>query len=227
MSESRTGATAWRLDGALFSLVILLFAAVAAHGAPASAPQWSHDGLQLRESKDLDLLYVRPEATLAGYRSVLLDPVEVAFHKSWKPDTRRVRQSDRERIRKELAEEARAVFTKELVKDGRYQMASAPGPDVLRVTAAIINLYVTAPDTMEAGISRTYTVSAGEMTLVAELRDSETGEILARAADRKAASNNGLMQWTTRVTNVAEARQILGSWAKILRKALDAARSQK
>ena len=57
------------------------------------------------------------------------------------------------------------------------------GPDTLRVSAAIVNLYVTAPDTMSAGRSRTYTANSGQMTLVVELRDSVTGELLARAVD--------------------------------------------
>jgi hypothetical protein len=62
------------------------------------------------------------------------------------------------------------------------------------------------------------------MTLIAELRDSDSGQILARAADHKNASSSSFMTWTNSVTNTAEARRIMRSWAQTLRGALDAAR---
>jgi len=96
------------------------------------------------------------------------------------------------------------------------------GPDVLRVKVHIVNLYVTAPDTGGAGRSRTYTVSAGEMTLFAELFDSETGETLSRVVDRRVArSAGGRMTLSSGMANRAEAQDIASSWARILRTALD------
>lgn len=224
MRQSRIPAAGRRLGGAVVLIVLGLVAGAAQAATAGGEPETSYDGLQKVKSKDLDLLYVRPGATLAGYKKLWLDPVEIAFHKSWKPDTRQVDAADRERIRRELAEESRKVFIEELTQKGGYEMVTAAGPDVLRVTAAIINLYISAPDTMQAGRSRTYTLSPGEMTLVAELRDSETGAILARAADRKAGASSGRMQWTTRASNVAEARRALRAWAVVLRNGLDAAR---
>jgi hypothetical protein len=187
-------------------------------------PAVSHDGLKLASSKNVALIYIREGATLAGYSKVMIDPVQVAFDKSWSRDRRDIREDERERIRNDLAEEFRQVFTEELEAGGSYQIVDSGGPDVLRVTAAIIDLYVTAPDVMTAGRTRSYTVSAGRMTLVAELRDTESGAILARVADRKEASNHNTFTWTTRASNTADARRILKSWAGALRKGLDAAR---
>lgn len=187
-------------------------------------PAVSHDGLRLASSKNVDLIYIREGATLAGYRQVMLDPVQVAFDKSWSRDRREVRADDRERIRNDLAEEFREVFTEELEKGAKYEVVDTPAPEVLRVTAAIVDLYVEAPDIPRAGRVETYTVSAGRMTLVAELRDSESGAILARVADRKEASNTNTFTWTNRATNTADARRILRRWAGALRKGLDSAR---
>lgn len=197
-----------------------------------SSPAWpdkqppavSHDGLKLATSKNVDVIYIREGATLAGYRKVMLDPVQVAFDKSWSKERRDVDADERERIRNGLAEEFRQVFTEELEASGGYEVVATAGPDVLRVTAAIVDLYVSAPDVASAGRSKTYTVSAGRMTLIAELRDTESGAILARVADRKEASNAVSLQWTTRVTNTADARRILRRWAGALRKGLDSAR---
>lgn len=187
-------------------------------------PAVTHDGLKLAPSKNVALVYIREGATFAGYGKVMIDPVQVAFDKSWSRDRRDIREDERERIRKGLADEFRKVFTEVLEEGGSYQIVDAGGPDVLRVTAAIIDLYVTAPDVQTAGRNRTYTVSAGRMTLVAELRDTESGAILARVADRKEASNHNTFTWTTRASNTADARRILRSWAGALRKGLDSAR---
>ncbi len=49
-----------------------------------------------------------------------------------------------------------------------------------------------------------------------------TGDILARAADRKAArSVAGHLSYTNRVTNRADARRMMGTWAELLRDRLD------
>ena len=206
-------------------LVTALVLALPSAGSAEEPPATTFDGLHLVKSKKLDLVYVMPGATLRGYNKVWLDPVQVAFAKSWKPDPRKVDAQDRERIRSELAAEFMRVFRQELEEKGGYAIVSSAGPDVLRVVPAITDLYIAAPDTQETGRTKVYTVSPGEMTLVAELRDAETGAILARVADRKGRSF-GPMQWTTKASNVTEARRILRAWATTLRAGLDAARGQ-
>jgi hypothetical protein len=57
-----------------------------------------------------------------------------------------------------------------------------------------------------------------------QLHDSITGQLLARAYDHRD-SGPDMWQWTTSVTNSAEARRIIASWATALRKALDASRA--
>ena len=157
-----------------------------------------------------------------------LDPIEVEFDKNWKPNeserspSRRLTNSDLEKIKKTLAEEFRKVFTEELAKNG-YPVVDQDGDDVLRVSAAIANLYITAPEKMSAGRSRTYTTNAGHMTLVAELRDSVTGKLMARAVDSVQARDTGTFMITTSVSNLASARTALSKWARVLREGMDAA----
>ncbi|MBK6350519.1 MAG: hypothetical protein IPF50_12295, partial [Proteobacteria bacterium] len=57
--------------------------------------------------------------------------------------------------------------------------------DVLRLSTAIVNLYINAPDTMEAGRVQTYAAEAGEATLNLEVRDSRTNALLGRVVDRR------------------------------------------
>jgi len=74
---------------------------------------------------------------------------------------------------------------------------------------------------MSAGRSRTYTTSAGHATLVAELRDSVTGKLMARAVDSVQGRDTGSFQITNSVTNMSAARNALSKWARVLREGLD------
>jgi hypothetical protein len=188
----------------------------------------SHDGLQKISVKGIDLAYARPGATLAGYNRVKLEPVEVSFSKDWNPTAStgsRIKPSSevRENIRTGVAKLVYEEFVKELQNKGSYKVVDEIGPDVLRVKTYIANLYVSAPDTGSAAISRTYTVSAGEMTLVSELYDSETGQILARVVDRHEARRAGTLMLTNSATNFGEAQSAASAWARTLRSGLDRA----
>jgi len=204
---------------------------VAALGSLPSAvskePPKEWDGLELRPSKNVAALYVRPGASLAGYKHVRLEPLEVHFDKNWDPNasrmgTNRLTKDDFDRIKQGLSDEFAKVIKKELA-DGGYDLVTEAGEDVLDVTPIIVDLYIAAPDKPYAGRSRTYTADPGRMTLVAELRDSETQQVLARAIDPRRASGTGTFQITTSVSNLGAAAQIIERWASALRKALDAA----
>jgi hypothetical protein len=187
----------------------------------------SHDGLQKIDVEGIDLAYAKPGATLAAYNKVKIAPVEVAFDKDWNP-TRpgsliRISTEEREEIRTRVAKLVYEEFVRELQRNSGYKVVDESGPDVLRVDVKIVDLYVNAPDTATNALSRSYTVSAGEMTLFAELFDSETGQVLARVVDRREARSTGMLTLTSRVMNEAEAQHIASTWARILRQGLDKA----
>src|SRR5262249_25527229 len=85
--------------------------------------------------------------------------------------------------------------------------------DVLRVRTGVINLDIAAPDVMAPGRSVTFSQDAGEATLVLEARDSETGALLGRALDRRAAGDTRPYLRNS-VTNVAAFSRIFTTWAK-------------
>lgn len=194
--------------------------------AAAPAPkEW--DGLELRPSKQVDRLYVRPDASLAGYKRVRLERLQVSFDKNWKPNdsrvgSQRLTKDDFDKIKNGLADEFAKVVASELAKGG-YQVVDESGEDVLDVTPLVVDLYIAAPDKMTAGRTRTYTADPGHMTLVAELRDSETNQILARVLDARRGSWGGVFQVASSVTNMAAARQVIARWASALRQELDEA----
>ena len=209
----------------------LIVAAVVSPGfirqacAAEVAKEW--DGLELRSSKRVDRLYVRPGATLEGYKHVRLEPLEVHFAKNWDPNRGRVGNNrltaaDFDRIKKALSEAFADVCTKELAKGG-YDLVTASGEDVLDVTPVVVDLYITAPDIQTAGRSTTYTADPGRMALIAELRDSETNQSIARVIDRRNFPGTSTFQIQTSASNLGAARTIIARWASALRTALDAA----
>jgi len=213
---------------AFIASTILLTSAFAASKADLDEAL-SHDGLSKITVKDIDLAYARPGATLAGYKKVKLEPIYVAFSKNWDPKRTgsniKLSNTERDNIKTKVATLVNEEFTKELQKKDGYPITNEVGPDVLTVKISIVNLYVNAPDVGTAGRSRTYTVSAGEMTLFMELFDSETGQVLVRVIDRREGrgSGGGMMTLSGSVQNAAEASEIASSWARALRKGLDKA----
>jgi hypothetical protein len=207
-------------------LLLLPAAASAASSSKALEEAMGQDGLHKISVKGIELAYAKPGATLANYKRVKIDPVEVTFHKSWDPTRTgsniKVSAAERQKILDGVAKLVQEEFTRELQSKSGYAVTEEAGDDVLGVKINIVNLYVTAPDTgSSSGRSRTYVVSAGEMTLVAELIDSKSGEVIARVVDRREARSTGRVSLSGSVYNEGEARSMAATWARILRKALD------
>lgn len=209
----------------------LIFGTVPAAVAQEKAPDVTADGLHRVEGSELALVYLKPGVTFGGYDKLKILDCFVAFKKHWKPHDAtggsRVTAKDMENIKKHLAAEFRKIFIQELQTKGGYEVVDAPGEDVLLVRPAIINLDVTAPDTMEAGRSRSFSTSAGQMTLYVELYDSATSELLARVIDARSGRSSGPIEWQTKVTNRAQADKILRKWAGVLRERLDEAHDRR
>jgi hypothetical protein len=193
-----------------------------------AADSWTADGLQKVEVKGIDVAFARPGASLAGYDKVLLLPPSVAFRRDWGRSSRsvtgRVQPDDAQRIKDRLAE----LITQELTAEftaGGYVMAAQPADDVLEVEVRIIDLNIVAPDVPTMGRKEVYAVSPGEMTLIADLRDSASGESIMRVYDHEDGDASSRMRRITRMDNKAEATRLARDWAKTLRLQLDAARA--
>ena len=219
-----------------FSFILVavfgFFATSGVYAEKQELPEVTVDGLHLVPDSKLAIVYAKPGADLSPYNRIQLLDAYVAFKKNWERDQRsgsistfKVSSRDVEKIKNSLSEEFQTVFEDTLEEAG-YAVTDESGEDVMIVRPAIINLDVTAPDTPTAGRSRTYSSSAGEMTLYVELYDSITGDIIAKALDRRLdRANAGFYTWSSSVSNKAAAKRILKGWAKILVNALNEAKT--
>jgi hypothetical protein len=209
---------------------IAFFSAPPLLPAEDKMPDISLEGLELVDKDRRGEIYADPGIDWTVYSQIKLDRASVAFRKNWQRDQNRaqsfrVRTEDMERIKSSLADLFDEVFSEELTGNGGYELSEESGEHVMQITPRIVDLDVYAPDTRNAGMTRSYTESAGRMTLKLEILDSVTGDLIATVSDRQEAPRRGYMQWTTSVTNKAEARRMLQRWARDLRERLDKARS--
>jgi len=197
--------------------------------AAAEAPkEW--DGLEQRASGRVDLLYVRAGASLAGYKRIRLEPLQLAFDRNRDPNrgrsgTKRRRTGDLEKIKKTLAEEFAQVCESELAGRG-YFPGKQSGHEVLEVQPFIVGLCIAAPDEPQGVVSFSPGTRLRPVTMMTELRNSETNQILARVVDKHGASTLRLHQVTSSVIIRGAARPIIARWASALRTALEVANEE-
>ena len=195
---------------------------VAAQGVPPTL-----EGLVKVPSKKLAAVYLLPGTEFGAYTKVMIDPTQVSFKKGWVKDinysrgaTRKITESDAQKIADAMRSGFEDIFAAAFKAKG-YEVVAAPGADVLRLSPAVVNVYLNAPDPMRAGVARTYTVEAGEATLTLAARDSTTGALLGMAVDRSSTRASRGLEVTTSVYNRAEFEDLFRYWANICANGLE------
>jgi hypothetical protein len=193
----------------------------------ADSPSSPFPGLEPVPSKSVGALYRRPDLDISAYNKITIGEPVVEFSKNWNPrnyGTFGISAAQLTKIRVELADMAKSVFAKTL-SDGGYEIVTDAGDGVLVITTNIVDVFINAPDVPKAGLSRSYTMDAGSMTLVLQVNDAVTGTLLSVALDKRR-SGASTMQWATSVSNRAAAERMLKGWAEQLKRELDAVRSK-
>ena len=211
----------------MLTMLLTLGCASTSETVPTTTP----DGLDLVRSDKHSAVYIKPEAQLDIYNEFAIVPCEVAFRKNWQRDYnsshrssgQQIKERDIDRIKRELGEECTAFFTDALSEEPSYNLMTEwqQGQDVLLVRPNIVNLNITSPDVSSPSMTRSYSASAGSMTLYLELIDAETSEVLVRAYDSKA-DPDSFVNYANKITNRQAADRMLKNWATRLREAMDA-----
>ena len=211
----------------MLTMLLTLGCASTSETLPTTTP----DGLDLVRSDKHSAVYIKPEAQLDIYNEFAIVPCEVAFRKNWQRDYnsshrssgQQIKERDIDRIKRELGEECTAFFTDALSEEPSYNLVTEwqQGQDVLLVRPNIVNLNITSPDVSSPSMTRSYSASAGSMTLYLELIDAETSEVLVRAYDSKA-DPDSFVNYANKITNRQAADRMLKNWATRLREPMDA-----
>jgi len=185
------------------------------------------DGLVRVQKSVADAAWVKPTLDLTPYKKLMVVSQGVAFRKLEPVSEFQARNETefpvKEENKERLSRELKTAFETELKKLERYEIVSSPGPDVLLLVGAVIDVVSNIPPDIESaryGRGGVYLTSVGDATLVIELRDSQSGEILARAADRRAAESPFAFEVNS-VTAWSEVRRLASYWASLLRRRLE------
>jgi hypothetical protein len=185
----------------------LCIAALAAAGCaapPPGATQATQEGLVAVDSRNLDRLYLRPDANLPGYRRVMIDPVRVdvrtRMHAYNRIQSPAVYPDDVARFAEETAASLDGIVA-EAFKARGYEVAAAPEPGVLRVSPSVGELFVYAPDRFSPWRTRNFTRDAGQAILYLEARDAVSGAVLGRVVHRGIAREVNRINVTDHVSN--------------------------
>ncbi len=211
---------------------------VACSSPDAGKPVTSKDGLvQVDHPKaKVTAIYVRPGVDLTTYKHFLIADPFILFKTNWLEKTNLYRPQDplkgEDVIRmveagKEMLKEE---FTK-AIKGAGYDLVTREGTDVIKLRATVMELDIYAPDpngTNNSEYSQTYTRGAGEATLLLELFNAATGELLARVVDRKSQldiPNQDRLVYT-REDNIYAARAAFAYWADLFVNGFEAVKSK-
>jgi hypothetical protein len=215
----------WRLAAALLAAA----GALACRSEPAPGPvQWqtgrraevTPDGLHRIVTYRVGGAWLRPGASFAGYRKVMIAPVTIEYARPPRPAP----TSGNHGLSPAQMDRIRSLFQAALEEEfaeSVFEVVAEPASDVLKVTVHIANLAVSTPP--ETGRNRVYVSVAGEMTGILDVADSTSGISLGRIADRRriAPGGAGLVPSRGGESEWFEIRNILREWAELLREGIE------
>ena len=206
----------------IFLIALLVSACAPQPIVPVAATTNEVDGLEQVSSRYFDTAFVRPGMDFSHYTEVLVNESELAF----KTPDRAQRQfplsdEQKDRFRQTLD----AQFAAELANLDNLRLTDAGGARCARFQVRVQDILTTVPAqaTGGAGWGSLSLRALGEATLVIELHDSESGEILARVYDRTAVEGVAVAQnQAAPLTRWQDAEVMCKQWASTVRQRLDA-----
>jgi hypothetical protein len=174
-----------------------------------------------------DEAWARPDFDLTQYKYVMLQGAGIEYRPGGESGRSFASRSTGGHF--EVTEKQKAAFRQimveafleELGNSKVFKLVGEPGPEVLLVRGALLDVVSYVPPEPVGGLTDIYLSRVAEATLVLELRDSITEAILARSVDRRAAETAFNFSKSSRITNTYEVRRLASYWASQLREVLD------
>jgi hypothetical protein len=209
--------------------VLAVFVSLAACKGNLPPPETTPDGLARVPSSTGGGVYRDLNADFTRYKRLMIEPLTVEFRNGWRQQHRNVSDSEVRRIQLETATAFREVFTEILVDEGPFEMADVREADVFVVVPRMLDLKIPAPEHEgDAGYS-SYSPKPVSLQMTGELRDGVNGALLLRvividSEDREKMVGNSA---NSRIGNAREIRDSLERWSRLVREAIDVAKTAK
>jgi hypothetical protein len=218
-----------KVKNTLFIAAALFLAGCASEPTIQTGPdaEVTFDGLHVVDNSAFKAAWADPDIDFSRYNKFIAGGAFFEFRavKKTASTMRHTSSQDEfwidDKSKAKLEEEVGKVFSEELAKSERFTETDTPGPDVLIIRGGLHDIVSRVPPEM-VGRGDIYLRSVGEATLVLEIVDSLSGEVIARAIERRAAEQpGGQMVRSNTVTTWSEVRRLARTWATRLRKGLD------
>jgi len=186
-----------------------LFAAgLLALGTSACTTTTTTESFRRNADAVVEAAYIASDADFGRYRRLTAADMGIFF-----PERSSIPAADRNRLRSIF----RDAFLAELQG---YEIVDTPGDDVLMVEASLIDLRdATYADVPQVRREIQDVVSPGSLVFLMELRDSESGRVLGRAAD--SSRNPAIGRDALDASEWTEAEAAAAYWARLFRDFLD------
>lgn len=215
---------------ALYSLASLLMLSACATPEPTiqtgPGAQISSEGLVRVENSRVDDAFMNPDVDFKRFTGIMIDPLDVSDVKIIQPDTsayatRSKKWELTDEDRKYLQDTYILKMDDYVIQRGGYKPIDEPAANVLRLKVALIQIAPSAAKPKDTvGRSTTFTSNAGAISVAGVLFDSGTGQVIARFADTREATDR--WQRNLESNNKAEIRRVFDFWAQLFQYRLDA-----
>jgi len=203
----------------IFTTAVATLASLLVVAGTANA-QTNFEGLREIRSQTWDKVEVRPNMVFTVYTGIMLGDVRIAYRT---PDRSQLQFPFTDEQKARFKETLRNAYTSELVTMRNAELVNSPGRDILLLSVRAINVTATVPPRSVGDVGRASIAlqAIGEVTLVLELFDSRSGEILARAVDTQTVVGAAIAEDGDMITNWEGAGNLSARWASTTRSRLD------
>ncbi len=183
----------------------------------------TEDGLRVVEGAGFQRAWVRPGVSFDEYDGIWLRYRDIAYRRPPRGSHGLVYGTGGDNyalsdgLYARITEDIHEIFGEELVGEG-FRLVEEGGPGVLEARVGLIDLIVHGPLDARGGEDNTYMHSLGSVTVLVDLHDSVSGELIARVAERGGiAPATGRPIQASAGPAIYETRRLLRAWATRLR----------
>ena len=178
------------------------------------------EGLQAVTARNFEAAFVRPGLDFSHYNKLMVNELELAFRT---PDRSQnqfpLGEDQKTRFRAAMA----VAFGEELGQLQNLELVTEPGPDVLDLNVRVQDIVAGTPGTRVGAMGRASFAleTVGQLTLVLEIRDSESEEVLVRVFDRRAVEGAAMLSGDNVISTWEGVERMVARWASRAREGLD------
>ena len=184
------------------------------------------EGLEPVNARRFDSVQVRPDTDFSRFSAVMLAAPVLEYRE---PDRSRQEVPLDQTRKQEFVDYLAELFGSELESMGSPELVTEGGPGVIELAVSLIDITATVPPRSAGPAGRvSIALSAGgDVTLVMDFTDTDSGELLSRVVDRKAVDGVAIAKGGELVTRWEDVEAITARWARLTRQGLEAALSSR